>query len=101
MATEYVDGDTGSSYDPICLRNSDRQPVDLTGKTVFLDFTCENRAMKTRQMTIVKPLEGKVTYQFQENELRAGLMKLVVRIVDAQNKTITNLDPVYLPVNPR
>jgi len=100
MATEYVEFDTGSSYDPICLRNSDRQPIDLTGKTVWLDFTCENRATKTKQMTIVKPLEGKVTYQFSVNELRAGLMKLVVRIVDSTGKTITNLDPVYLPVNP-
>lgn len=98
MSYDFVAGDTLSSIE-LALVDQDDIPADLTGAAVTLRYrlligpTRVPGAMITRAMTFTDPTSGIVTYQLQQHDLLAGIMRCEVRIEYADGAITTSLEP--------
>lgn len=99
MSADFVAGDT-SVLKVTCRDKETRQiiPNLNLATSIKLRYRIADGELRIRDMTVVDSAAGLVKYQFDIDELQAGLFRGEVRIVDAANKPLTNLDPVILTV---
>jgi hypothetical protein len=101
MAADFVAGDT-TVLKVVCRDNETHEIIpDLdSAASVELKYRIADGELQTRTMHIVDPA-GLVSYQFEEDELTAGIFRGEVTITDAGNNPLTNLEPVVLTVRKR
>lgn len=106
-AFALVAGDTGTVLLVTVKKNSDKQPADLTGKTVRLLYRIDGGELVTRTMEILDPpTQGKARYIFVENELTAapaGTSKFrgEIEVEDGNGMITTQLVPMNLLIRAR
>jgi len=96
-----VSGDTGSKLVINCT-NEDGSPIDLTGRTVLLEWHDAGGALQSRAMTVTNPTDpagGVAEYTFLTGELISPAMDFQVRItITATGFFVHNIELLSVPV---
>ncbi len=96
-----VSDDTGSKLVINCT-NLDDSPIDLTGRTVLLEWRDATQTLQSRAMTVTNPTDpngGEAEYTFLTNEVISPSMDFQVRItVTASGLFVHNVELLSVPV---